>query len=70
MNTLLNFSFKNPGSSRLVEVGDFQNMGRIDPVVGAPSHDMIASDIEFVDRDLCLVSACGGRVKVECRTLL
>lgn len=33
MDTLLDFSFKDPGTSRLVEVGDFQDVGRIDPVV-------------------------------------
>lgn len=44
-------------------------MGRIDPVVGAAAHDMVAGDIELVDRDVAvcrrvdaMIVRCGGHV--------
>lgn len=37
---LLYVSLQNSGSSRFVETSGFQNMGRIDPVIVSPAHDM------------------------------
>jgi hypothetical protein len=48
----LDFALEDSGTGRLVEVGDFEDVGRIDPVVGTAAHDVVAGDIELVDGDL------------------
>jgi hypothetical protein len=48
----LDFALEDSGPGRLVEVGDFEDVGRIDPVVGAAAHDVVAGDVELVDGDL------------------
>lgn len=52
MHSFLHFTLKNPGSGRLVVVGDLQDMSGIDPVVGPTAHNMVAVDIVFVDGHL------------------
>jgi hypothetical protein len=37
-------------------------MGGVDPVVGSPAHNMIAGDLELVDRDLC---GCGQKLGIS-----
>ena len=56
VHSLLHLSLQNPRTSRLVVVGDLENMRSVDPVIGASSHDMIATNIEFVHRDLTVIS--------------
>lgn len=58
MNPLLHLPLQDTGSRRLVEVGYFKDMRRIDPVIRATAHDMVAFDIDFVDRHLVAVSGC------------
>lgn len=52
VHALLDLALENAGASRLVEVGDLQDVGCIDPVVGAAAHNMVAGNIELVDGDL------------------
>lgn len=48
MCSLLYFTFQNPRPSGLVEVCDFQDMCCIDPVIRAPAHDMVTSNVVLV----------------------
>lgn len=48
VDALLYLALKDAGSTGLVIVGDFQNVGSVDPVVGAASHAVVAFAIEFV----------------------
>jgi len=48
MYPLLHLALENTGPGRFVEVGDFQDVCRIDPVVGSAAHYVVSSDIEFV----------------------
>jgi hypothetical protein len=48
MNPFLYFSLEDARPSGLVEVGNFQNVSRIDPVIGATAHNMVPFDIKFV----------------------
>jgi len=57
VHAFLHFALEDTGSGRLVIFGDLQDVGSVDPVVGAASHDMVAVDIAFVDRDLQWVSS-------------
>lgn len=64
VDAFLHFSLENSCPRRLVIVGHFQDVGRIDPVVGAAAHDMVGTDGVFVDWNLrsyqhlqCLCSA-------------
>lgn len=52
MDSLLDFSFQNSSSCRLVKPGRFQNMCRIDPIISPSSHHTITVDLELVHRDL------------------
>lgn len=52
MHALLHLSLQDSRSCWFVEAGDLQNVGGIDPVVGAASHDMVSGDLELVDGDL------------------
>ena len=54
MHPLLHLPLQNPRSRRLVIVSHFQDVRRVDPVVGAAAHDMVAVGVVFVDRDLAL----------------
>ena len=40
VDIFLDFTLEDAGPRRLVEAGSFKNVGRIDPVVMAPAHDM------------------------------
>ena len=75
MHALLHLAFEDSGPCRFIEAGDLQNVRRIDPVVGPPSHDMIASNLELIDRDLHSRVSRSSASKNECdgiwmRTLL
>jgi hypothetical protein len=50
--TLLHLTLEDSGSTGFIVLGDFQNMGSVDPVVCSASHTMVALAIEFVYRDL------------------
>ena len=52
VDALLHFSLENSCPRGLVIIGHFQDVRRIDPVVGASAHDMVGSDGVFVDRYL------------------
>ena len=52
VHALLDFALEDAGSRRLVVVGYLEDVGRVDPVVGAAAHDMVAVDIALVDGDL------------------
>lgn len=52
VRAFLHFPFEYTGSSRLVVVGDLEDMCGIDPIVRTSTHYMIATDIEFIDRYL------------------
>ena len=54
MNSLLDLPLKDPSSGRLVEIGNFENMSGIDPVIGPSSHNLVAIHHKFVDRNLGL----------------
>ena len=53
----LDFSFEDAGAGGLVVVGYLENVCRIDPVVAATAHDMIAVDIELIYTALSVWSA-------------
>lgn len=55
--TFLDFPLKDACSCGFVVVGYLQDVGSIDPVVSATSHDMVAVHIALVDRNLAVVSA-------------
>ena len=48
MDPFLHLSFEDACPGRLVEVGNFQDMCRIDPVIGATAHDMVPFDVKLV----------------------
>jgi hypothetical protein len=50
----LHLALEDAGPRGLVIVGYLEDVGRIDPVVGAASHDMIRADGVLIDRHLCL----------------
>jgi hypothetical protein len=52
VDALLHFALEDAGARRLVEAGDLQDMGCIDPVVGATAHNMVAGYIGLVDGHL------------------
>lgn len=52
MHTLLHLALEDTGPGRLVVVGDLQDVGSVDPVIGATAHDMVARDIAFVHWNL------------------
>lgn len=52
MNTFLDLPFQDPRSCRLVEVGNFQDMCRINPIVRPTAHDRVDTTEAFIDRDL------------------
>ena len=54
VDAFLHLSLENSCPRGLVIVGHFQDVCRIDPVVGAAAHDMVGSDGVFVDRYLLL----------------
>lgn len=58
VHTLLDLALEDARAGGLVEVGDLQDVGCVDPVVGATAHDMVALNIELIDGDV----AVGGRV--------
>jgi hypothetical protein len=51
VHTLLYLALQNTGPARLVVVGDLEDVGSVDPVVGAAAHDVVAIDVAFVDGD-------------------
>lgn len=60
VDTLLNFSLEYACSSGLVIAGHLQDVGSIDPVVGATAHDMVAVNIVLVNRHLRPVRHVSG----------
>lgn len=52
VHTLLDLALEDARAGGLVEVGDLQDVGCVDPVVGATAHDMVALNIELIDGDL------------------
>lgn len=56
MDALLDFALEDAGSSRLIVVGDLEDVGSVDPVVGAAAHYMVARNIALVHGDLHPVS--------------
>lgn len=56
VHALLHFALEDAGARRLVVVGHLEDVGGVDPVVGAAAHDMVAVDIALVDGDLGSVS--------------
>lgn len=63
MNPFLHFSLEDARPSRLVEVGNFQNVGRVNPVIGATAHNMVSIDVKLVYRHL--VRTVSHSVKTE-----
>jgi len=57
MCSFLDFSLEDACAGWLVEIGDFENVCCVDPVVGAAAHDMVALDVELVD----------GNITIRCR---
>jgi hypothetical protein len=53
MYALLDLSFEDTGSSRLVEARCFEDMCCVDPIIASSSHHTVAIDLELVNRDLC-----------------
>lgn len=54
MQVLGSLSLISPGSGRLVVIGDFEDVGCVDPVVGAASHYLVAGDHELVYGDIAV----------------
>lgn len=52
VGSFLHLPLQNPCPSRLVIVGDLEDVGSVYIVVTAPAHDMVTFDIEFEDWDL------------------
>ena len=52
VRALLDFPLQNPRASGLVEVGDLEDVGRIDPVVFTLPHNMLAIDVQLVNGNL------------------
>lgn len=52
MDPFLYLALENTGSCRLVETGNFEDMGGIDPIIRASSHHTVRVYLEFIDRDL------------------
>lgn len=52
VNALLHFALEDTGSGRLVVIGYLEDVGCVDPVVGAAAHDMVAVDIALIHGDL------------------
>lgn len=62
VDALLDLALEDAGAGGLVVVGHLEDMGRIDPVVGAASHDMVAIDVAFINghlRDVSTLSQSG-----------
>lgn len=57
VDALLDFALQDAGARGLVVVGHLEDVRGIDPVVGAPAHDMVAVDIALIHGDLESVSA-------------
>jgi len=54
VDTLLHLALKDSGPTGFVVLGDFQDVGSVDPVVCSASHTVVALAIELVDRYLCM----------------
>jgi hypothetical protein len=54
MHSLLHLTFEDARASRLVVVGDFQNVGRVNPVVRATPHHMVVVHRQFIDRHIAV----------------
>lgn len=63
VHAFLHLSLQNAGSCRFVVVGHLQDVGGVDPVVGASAHNMVAVDIAFVHRNLLAVSSLSQTCK-------
>ena len=63
VHAFLHLALEDARASGLVVVGDFEDVGCVDPVVGTTAHDVVAIDIAFIDRDI----AIRGRVDLAIR---
>lgn len=62
VHALLHLALQDTRARRLVVVGDFEDVRRVDPVVGAPAHDVVAADIVFVHRHVAVRRAVDALV--------
>jgi hypothetical protein len=63
VGSLLDFPLEDACAGGLVEVGDFENVCCVDPVVGAAAHDMVALDVELVDGHIAVRSRVDAIVR-------
>lgn len=67
MDAFLDLSLQNASARGLVVRRNFQDVGRIDPVISFPAHDMIArARIEFVDGHIRV--RCGVNLLIRCHS--
>jgi len=52
MDALLDLALEDARAGRFVEVGYLEDVRCVDPVVGAPAHDVVATHIKLIDGDL------------------
>ena len=52
MNPLLHLSLQDSSPRGFVVVGDFEDVGSVDPIVAAPAHDMVGWEVKLIDGDL------------------
>lgn len=50
MNTFLDLALQDPGSLGLVEVGDLEQLGCVQPSIALPSHNQLLANNELEDR--------------------
>ena len=63
MNTFLHLALQNPSSLRLVKVGHFEQLSRVQPSIILPSHHQLLADDKLIHRSTSssyqsLVSVC------------
>lgn len=54
MYPLLDLTFEDARSCRLIKPRSFENVCCIDPIICSPSHDTVSAELEFIHRDLGL----------------
>lgn len=52
MYPLLDLTFEDARSCRLIKTRSFENVCCIDPIIRSPSHDTVSLELELVHRDL------------------
>ena len=68
MDAFLYFSLEDAGAGGLVVVGYLEDMRRIDPVVAATAHDMVAIDVELIYTVAVSVCADGDHGRLTGRS--